>query len=135
MTVAQLAERYLNAIAKTHRDHRRVRRSIERDVLPALGPRPAEDVKRRDVIAILDVIAQRGAPVHANRVRIMLSAMWAWAISEDLVDIEVNPASNIKNHVEESQELAGLLPPRLRRSRRTWTRCRRPSAMRSRSSC
>ena len=101
MTVAQLAERYFNAIAKTHRDHRRVRRSIERDVLPALGPRPAEDVKRRDVIAILDGIAQRGAPVHANRVRSMISAMWSWAISEDVIDVEVNPASNIKSRIEE----------------------------------
>ena len=31
----------------------------------------------------------------------MLSAVWSWAISEDLVDVEVNPASNIKNRVEE----------------------------------
>ena len=101
MTVAQLAERYFNVIAKTHRDYLRVRRSIERDVLPAVGPRPAEDVKRRDVIAIVDGIAQRGAPVHANRVRSMISAMWSWAISEDVLDVEVNPASNIKSRIEE----------------------------------
>ena len=101
MTVAQLVERYLAAIETTHRDHKRVRRSIERDVLPVLGDRPAEDVKRRDIISILDTIVRRGAPVHANRVRSMLSAMWSWAISEDLVDVEVNPASNIKNRIEE----------------------------------
>ena len=101
MTVAQLVERYLAMIEKTQRDHKRVRRSIERDVLPGLGDRPAEDIKRRDIISILDTIVRRGAPVHANRVRSMLSAMWSWAISEDLVDVEVNPASNIKNRVEE----------------------------------
>jgi hypothetical protein len=43
-----------------------VRRSIERDVLSGLGLQPAEDVKRRDVIAILDAIVQRGAPVRAK---------------------------------------------------------------------
>jgi hypothetical protein len=84
ITVAQLLDRYLAAIEKTHRDHRRVRRSIERDVLPVIGALAAEDVRRRDIIAILDTIALRGAPVHANRVRNMLSAMWTWAISEDL---------------------------------------------------
>jgi integrase len=101
MTVAQLVERYLAAIETTRRDHKKVRRSIERDVLPVLGDQPAEDVKRRDIISILDAIARRGAPVHANRVRSMLSAMWSWAISEDLIDVEVSPASNIKNRIEE----------------------------------
>ena len=62
MTVAQLVERYLALIEKTQRDHKRVRRSIERDVLPVLGDRPAEDIKRRDIISILDTIVRRGAP-------------------------------------------------------------------------
>jgi integrase len=100
-TVAQLADRYLVAIEKTHRGHSKVRRSIERDVLPAIGPRAAEAIRRRDVIAILDTIAKRGAPVHANRVRNMLSAMWSWAISEDLPGIENNPATNIKGRIDE----------------------------------
>ena len=101
MTVAQLVDRYLSAIEKTHRDHRKVRRSIERDVLPVIGARAAEDIRRRDIIAILDTIAERGAPVHANRVRNMLSAMWTWAISEDLPGIENNPASNVKSRIVE----------------------------------
>ena len=94
-------DRYLTAIEKTHRDHRRVRRSIERDVLPVIGARAAEDIRRRDIIAILDTIAERGAPVHANRLRNMLSAMWTWAISEDLPGIENNPASNVKSRIVE----------------------------------
>lgn len=101
ITVAQLFRRYIIVIEKTHRGHREVRRSIERDILPEIGDRPAEDVKRRDIINILDVIANRGAPVYANRVRSMLSAMWSWAISEDVADFEVNPASNIKNRIAE----------------------------------
>ena len=101
MSVAQLVDRYLAAIEKSHRDHRRVRRSIERDVLPAIGARAADDIRRRDIIAILDTIAKRGAPVHANRLRNMLSAMWTWAISEDLPGIENNPASNVKSRIVE----------------------------------
>ena len=31
----------------------------------------------------------------------MISAMWSWAISEDLPGIENNPASNIKNRIDE----------------------------------
>jgi integrase len=101
MTVAQLVDRYLAVIEKTHRDHCKVRRSIERDVIPAIGTRTTEDIRRRDIIAILDTIAGRGAPVHANRVRNMLSSMWSWAISEDLPGIENNPASNIKGRIVE----------------------------------
>ena len=80
MTVGSWRIAILTAIEKTHRDHRKVRRSIERDVLPVIGARAAEDIRRRDIIAILDSIAERGAPVHANRVRNMISAMWSWAI-------------------------------------------------------
>ena len=128
MTVAQLADRYLVAIEKTHRGHRKVRRSIECDVLPAIGPRAAEDIRRRDIIAILDSIAERGAPVQANRVRNMISAMWSWAMSEDLPGIENNPASNIKNRVDEQPGTRWLSAAEIQPSHRISTRL--PSAKR-----
>ena len=81
MTVAQLADSYFVAIEKTHRSHRAVRRSIECDALPTIGPHAAEDVRRRDIIAIIDTIAERGAPILANRVRNMISGMWSWAMA------------------------------------------------------
>ena len=114
ITVAQLADRYFVAIEKTHRGHREVRRSIERDVLPAIGARAAEDIRRRDIIAILDTIAERGAPVHANRVRNMISAMWSWAMSEDLPGIESNPASNIKSRIDEQPSTRWLSAAEIR---------------------
>ena len=135
MTVARLFERYLTVIEKTHRDHKKIRRSIERDVLPALGSQAAEDVKRRDIISILDAIAQRGAPVHANRVRSMLSAMWGWAISEDLIDIEVSPASNIKNRVEERAGTRWLTTEEIKSLAHTENTCQRLSVTRLNSSC
>ena len=99
--VVQLVDRYLTAIEKTHHNNRRVRRSMSVMSCRSSSRAAAENIRRRDIIAILDTIAERGAPVHANRVRNMLSAMWTWAISEDLPGIENNPASNVKSRIVE----------------------------------
>ena len=51
ITVGQMFERYLAVIEKTHRDHKKIRRSIERDVLPVLGNQAAEDVDEAPIAA------------------------------------------------------------------------------------
>ena len=45
---------------------KRYRETIERDFLPVWEYRAAKDIRRRDVVAVLDSIATRG-PVAANR--------------------------------------------------------------------
>ena len=101
MTVAQLADRYLS----------RLRRPTE-TIAPCAAQSSATYFRlsaraRRKIfgvatlLLIIDTIAERGAPVHANRVRNMLSAMWTWAMSEDLPGIESNPASNVKSRIVE----------------------------------
>lgn len=39
---------------------------FNRDVIPFIGYKKAEDIKRRDINALLDRIVKRGAPVAAN---------------------------------------------------------------------
>ena len=41
-------------------------RILEKDVLPRFGKRKAKDITRRDIIALLDDIVARGAPIQAN---------------------------------------------------------------------
>jgi hypothetical protein len=67
-TVAVLADEYLTRHAMPHkRSWKEDRRILNKDVLPAWGKRKAKDITHRDVLALLDSIRDRGAPIAANR--------------------------------------------------------------------
>lgn len=86
-TVAELATQYLDLYAKVHkRSWRGDARSLASDVLPAWGQRKAVDVRRRDVVILLDGIVARGSPIQANRVLALVRRMFNWAISRDLLE-------------------------------------------------
>lgn len=92
------------------------RRMIDKDVLPVLGEREAENVTRGELIALLEGIRDRGAPVVANRVKEILSATWRWAYRHELV--QTNPAADLpdmarglpREVVVKPAELAKLWP-------------------------
>jgi integrase len=90
-TFGELAELYLRFHAipkKKPRSVRDDRYMLNGDLLPVWQHRKLADLKRRDVIALLDEISQR-APVKANRVRSLLSVMFGFAVRRELV--EANP--------------------------------------------
>jgi len=62
-------------------------------VVASLGKRRLSEIRRRELIALLDDIAER-APVTANRVLAHFRAMCSWALEREL--IEANPAAKIK---------------------------------------
>jgi len=68
-------------------------RQIEKDVLPRWGKRRAKDIRRADVIAMLDEVAERG-PIAANRLLAATRKMFNFAIERDL--LEVNPCHKVK---------------------------------------
>src|SRR5260370_36246012 len=47
--------------------------------------RKIADIEKRDVIAVLDKIVARGAPVQANRVRSVLSKLFVFAAERDVL--------------------------------------------------
>jgi integrase len=101
-TVAEIAAQYIEMHAKIHkRSWRDDARLLSREVLPALGPRKAYEVNRRDVIAFLDRIVGRGAPIQANRVLALVRKLYNWAISRDL--LEHNPCLQVKPPGREHQ--------------------------------
>ena len=53
----------------------------------------ARDIKRRDVISLLKGIADRPAPIQANRVQALIRKVFNWAIGRDL--IETNPCAGV----------------------------------------
>ena len=68
-----------------------------------LGSRLVTDVIRRDVIAALNDIADRVSPITANRCQSIISVVYSWAVSVELV--EQHPALRIpKPGVERVRE-------------------------------
>ena len=63
-----------------------------------LHPMPLAKIERRDIAIRLTEIATNSGPAAANRVRASLSALFAWAMREGLV--ESNPVTNTNKAIE-----------------------------------
>jgi integrase len=117
-TFGKLAAHYLERHAKLKK------RSWENDVLqlnatilPALGGMAADKISRRDIIAVLDKKAfgedgKGGHGVAANRAQALISAIFTWAVNEDLMP--ANPAHGIKPRVDEAARERTLSPDEMR---------------------
>src|SRR6266571_7011557 len=67
--LADIAAEYLERHAKIHKKSwRGDKRMLDKEVVPAWGKRQAVTITRRDVLALLDRIVERGSPIEANRV-------------------------------------------------------------------
>ena len=92
-TFGELADDFLDRYAVNLADGgQRYKDILNRDFRPAWKDRKAVDIRRRDVIAILDDIVVRG-PTAANRSLACIRKLFNWAISRDLLDF--NPAQQI----------------------------------------
>jgi integrase len=90
MTVAMLAESYLEKHASKLRSHDEVRRKMHADILPVIGDVKLAELHRRDIHRVLDPIKERGSPAMAEKVYTDLRAMLNWAVKRGLLDS--NPA-------------------------------------------
>lgn len=72
-----------------------------RHIKSRLGKKIAGDLKRRDVIDVLDSIADDVTPIQANRCQSVITAVGNWAVDEDILD--ANPAHGIRKRGLETQ--------------------------------
>jgi integrase len=100
-TVQKLVDEYIEKRSKTKKAWEEEKRILEKDVLPKWRNRKAKDIKRRDVILLLDKIVERGSPIMANRTLGVLQRMFKFGIGRDI--LEANPCSVIERPGEESQ--------------------------------
>jgi integrase len=75
--------------------------TIKGSPVDRLGDRKLSEIRRRDLLPVLEDIADR-APYVANRTQAYLSSMFAWAQSRDL--IEANPVTGIEMQPEDSRD-------------------------------
>lgn len=106
-TVRELAEDYLERWAKQKRSYEGDRRLLlgakkrkVSSVVELWGDRKAAQIKRRDVLALLDSVVDRGSPIMANRTLACVRRMFNWAIERDI--LETSPCLRVKAPAKES---------------------------------
>ena len=95
-TVKDLLDRYIDEYCKTNqRRWGQTERLFQAHVAPALGAKSLDEVRRADVVELLDDLQnKKGLNAQVNRVRSQMLAAFNWAVERDFLD--TNPAATVK---------------------------------------
>jgi integrase len=99
--VAAVMGEWLKRDQAGNRSRNEVERVMRREVLPVWGARPIDDIRKRDIIALIDGIADRGAPIMANRTLAHVKRLFRWAAARDI--IEGDPAAHVEKPAPETK--------------------------------
>lgn len=87
LTVGQLADEYIDKWARPRkRSWKEDERILWVDVLPYWKDRNAEDIKKGDVIEVLQRVYDRGAPIASNNTLRLIRKMYNFAVERDLLE-------------------------------------------------
>jgi integrase len=107
-TFAAVAELFIAKHVPTLRTARATEALIRRELIPVLGERPIGEIRRRDVIDLIEAIVSRGTRQKdrrrprsggryaARHAFAALSKLFNWAVSRDVEGLDANPVSGIK---------------------------------------
>jgi Arm DNA-binding domain len=84
--LAELAAEFIARHAAQNRTGAETARIINREVLPCWGYWTIGEVRKRDVIALLDRVRERGSPIMANRVLAAVRKFFNWCIGRGILD-------------------------------------------------
>ena len=93
-TFGQLAMLYRDRHAAQKKSGHEDRRIIANELLPHWNSTRATEIRRRDVRALVEAIADRSAPVMANRVQALISKIFNFGIQREIVD--ANPCAQLE---------------------------------------
>ena len=97
-TFGALAKRYLDEYSRRRkRSSEGDERNLRKHVLPQWERRRFEDIRRKDVIELVEGIVTDGKPTLANRVQSLISGVFTFAMDADLT--EVIPATGSESVV------------------------------------
>jgi integrase len=74
-------------------------RILNKDIIPVIGNLHMTEVKKRDIVSVLDRVQNRGAMIACNRTLAVISKMFNFALERDV--IEIFPVYGIKKRGEE----------------------------------
>ena len=89
-----MAREVLNARKLKTRERTQKERSriVSAELLPTWGDRPVASITRREVVYLVEKIAQRGAPTLANRTLALIRLLFNDGIRRGFPTLEANPA-------------------------------------------
>jgi integrase len=109
-TFAALADEFLRRpAAAKQRTASAIEKNIKRHLIPRWGTRIAAEIKRSDVIAMLEEIDEKSGPYMAAKALALASSIYRFGITRELGGIESNPS-----HLIKPSEFVGEMAPRQR---------------------
>lgn len=86
-TVSDLITEYIDKHAKpTKRSWNEDERILNKDALKAWGNRKTSDIKKRDIVLLLERIIERGSPGSANNNFKIIRKMFRFAVQRDIIE-------------------------------------------------
>ena len=114
-TVGDLCHEYIERHAKVKKKSwKEDQRILAKDIIPIWNRRKASDIKRKDVIGLLDNIVERGAAIQANRTLAVIRRMFNFGIERDILEfspctaVKAPAKENIKDRVLSDEEIKAL---------------------------
>jgi integrase len=100
-TVENLVARFIELHAKRKtRTWRATELAFAKDVLPRWSGRTVHDIKKRDIIALIDHIAA-DRPIQANRIFALVRKFFAWCVERDV--LSASPCQGVRPPAPERQ--------------------------------
>lgn len=93
-TFEDLALEFIERTCHKKKRGREEERIIRKELLPHWSNRPAADIRRREVMNLVDKIVERDAPIMANHVLGVIRQVYNFGVDREIV--EINPAARIK---------------------------------------
>ncbi len=106
---ASVAETFIQKHVRGLKSGHEIEATIRRELIGRWGNKPVTEITRRDVVHMLEEIADDGRPYAAHKVFTIVSKFFNWAIGRDLYGIEVSPCAGVK-----TSEIVGRKEPRQR---------------------
>jgi integrase len=104
---ASVASQVAQFLAKHHAAHSRrstteaAERAFANIVIPAWGHRALHDIRRRDVIDLLEQVTAERGPYAANRLHAVLSKFFRWLMSRD--ELTTSPCEGVARNAEKAR--------------------------------
>jgi integrase len=84
-----------------NKSYREAQRVVERELIPVWGHRRVDELGRRDVLDLVDAIADRGAPTMARRVQAYVHRFFRWCVGRGIIG--ANPSADLPKPGSESK--------------------------------
>ncbi len=104
-TFEELAGRYREEYAMLrNKSWRQADTLVHTHLVPKWANIPGHEIARADVRAVFNKVTHAGSPVLANQVLAAASAIFSWALKNEVGGIETNPCSGIDRNPTKSRE-------------------------------